>query len=299
MTVQEDQEVGFKSSKLFGDVCCWCWKRLFPASEQHEGQGEGNCFVRQRESGDNFGAPCWAAHGSCWESWLIARLIFFEHPKGFTLIHFPAVSRALCSNVQSTAHLHVRFGFHAVFNLLVRDTCAYLWGIWHCLSMFVILWCFCGQARCKLFLRLGRGGSATLKQPSLVLRWFGGGTHVLPMISLCHQGPSWGMNWRKAVKRWLICSRNWRMGRTREVKRCLAKMTALFWFCFVCFISPDYTGLFQLWLSKKPLQWYCLACCSVQHPRIFNLRSQRRELEEERYSALLVLCRLNPNISQA
>jgi hypothetical protein len=89
------------------------------------------------------------------------------------------------------------------------------------------------------------------------------------------------------------------MGRTREVKRCLAKMTALFWFCFVCFISPDYTGLFQLWLSKKPLQWYCLACCSVQHPRIFNLRSQRRELEEERYSALLVLCRLNPNISQA
>ena len=25
--------------------------------------------------------------------------------------------------------------------------------------MFVILWCFCAQARCKLFLRLGRGGS--------------------------------------------------------------------------------------------------------------------------------------------
>lgn len=166
MTVQEDQEVGFKSSKLFGGVCCWCWKRLFPASEKHEGQGEGNCFVRQRESGDNLGAPCWAAHGSCWESWLIARLIFFEHPKGFTLIHFPAVSRALCSNVQSTAHLHVRFGFHAVFNLLVRYTCAYLWGIWHCLSMFVILWCFCAQARCKLFPRLG-----DLEEGLMYCRW--------------------------------------------------------------------------------------------------------------------------------
>ena len=148
--------------------------------------------------------------------------------------------------------------------------------------MSVILWRFCIEAPCRLF---PRGEVRQLQNLWRSRLWFFG---VVKKGLECTADDEY-LPPRTIVRDELKESRQTLVDLQQKLADGSNKrgqemhgLTGLFWLCFVCFISNWFhlisPGLFQL--------WYCPACSSARHPRIFNLRSQRRELEEERYSAL-------------